>query len=50
MGVESWFFYHWESSDLRKTIEEIGFQIDYWNEKSLIPGRPDLAIIVAKSI
>jgi ubiquinone/menaquinone biosynthesis C-methylase UbiE len=50
MGVESWFFYHWESSDLRSNLEAIGFHIEYWIEKSLIPGRPNLAIIVAQSI
>lgn len=49
LGIKSWYFYHWEKSDLRDVLQNIGFTILGWEEEIIVKERPPVAFIHCKT-
>jgi ubiquinone/menaquinone biosynthesis C-methylase UbiE len=45
IGVDSWYFYHWCSEDLRNALEGQKFVVEDWQEEEIVKDRPPCAFI-----
>ena len=47
-GIECWYFYHWQRSDLATQVEDAGLSITACSEEVVIEGRPPFLFMTAQ--